>query len=74
MGDKHISQKLNKIIDSYITPAYLYGSKTGLVMKKKGKNRRPVPVPASPQTTGKRRRATYIGEGNDKSLFFNYTK
>ena len=30
------------------------GSKTGLVMKKKGnKNRQPVSVPASPRTTGK---------------------
>ena len=33
------------------------GSKTGVVMKKKGKNRRPVSVPASSRNTGKRRRA-----------------
>ena len=33
-------------------------SETGIVMKKKGKNRRPVSVPASPRTTGKKRRAT----------------
>ena len=35
------------------------GSETGLVTKKKGKkNRRPVSVPASPRTSGIKRRAT----------------
>ena len=34
------------------------GSETALGTKKKGENRRPVSVPASPRTTGIKRRAT----------------
>ena len=36
------------------------GNKPGIVMKKNGKTRRLVSVPAAPRTTGKRKRATTL--------------
>ena len=44
--------------EGYLGVEAIGDSKMGLVLKKKGENRRPVSVPASPRNTGKSRRAT----------------